>query len=150
MRHRFRLDPSARHDPRRLERRLWVHYPVDPGVMREVCEIYNNGEHLYLREYRWGLPTSVMIWLPYKDARPFIREYRCSRTDLANLKCPETLRIWVDGHMGTTSLLMFGLSLHGTRVRAEKYLAIPQGTSVRVDLRSNETRVNIQFTKFSY
>jgi len=135
--------------PERLEKRLWTHYPIVSGEQRDVCELYNDGMHLYARRYVHKKPTSFLVWLPYRNTRPLVRYYVGSRRDVVNLKNPEVFRLYVDGHLGTTVLAMCDFGILGTAVRVQKYLVIPKGKTIKIDLRANDRRVNLVFTRYT-
>ncbi len=141
------IPPERFVDSKRLEKRLWSHYPIVPGEQRDVCELYNNGEHLYARQFAWKKPTPYFVWLPYRDTRPLVRYYAYSGRDVVNLKNPEKFRLYLDGHLGNTVVAMLDFGCLGTSIRIQRYLVIPKDTTLKVELQSKERRVNIVFTQ---
>lgn len=146
MRRSIPLVPGQLIGPSLIEKRKISVYPIQAG-QRDVCELYNDGVHVYARMYSDGRSTPYFVWLPYRTSRPLVRHAGCGIRCIANLKNPETVRLHLDGHLGTTALVMFHF-FRWPNVSAEQYLVIGKQETVKVDLRASLKREKIAFTKF--
>lgn len=100
------------------------------GFRRLVCELFNDGQHVYRREIHHGEPTLYFRWLPFASARPLVTSYR---SEFANLAREEKTEICIDGHLGTTVLVMFRYFRKFRPGYIEQYLVIREMQSVRVE-----------------
>ena len=102
--------------------------------IRMVCEIFNDGHHLYLRRFEDEKETPLFTWLPYSRARPLkLAYFKKKKFSDAHLTEDESITMCLDGHLDLTALVMFEYT-KGSKVRVRKYLVIREGTSIRFAL----------------